>query len=191
MKTLEKKNRKAIRNSTKIKTQSSPNWPIQPSAAARAPPDRWAPPVSGVSPQPAPSPSLPLPSGAALSALLSLCLAGPPCHLAEPFPMRSCFLLLRRGTPCQLRLPRASSWTSTRALAHAPRDPRPRRLPTCPNFFFSTARTRTNCPVPFRTASLSLALCPRCSASPDIRARRVGHLARQTPRQAAPSFALR
>jgi hypothetical protein len=95
------------------------------------------------------------------------------------------------GPSCQLRLSRAPSWTSTCALAHARRDPRPRRPPTHPISFLSTTHTRTRSPIPFCTASLSLALYPRRSTSPETRARRAGHLARRKPRQATPSFAPR
>jgi hypothetical protein len=166
---------------------------------APAPPHRWAPPVSGVSPQPAPSLPLPLLSGAALSAPVALArallsLSASWARLVSalnrfprtPVPSRCVVEPL-----CQLCLPYDPSWTSTRALAHVRRDPRPRRPPTHPSSFLSTACTRTHSLVPFHTVSLSLALCPRCSTSPETRARRAGHLARQKPRQATPSFAPR
>jgi hypothetical protein len=60
------------------------------------------------------------------------------------------------GPPCQLRLPRGPPWTNTRALAHARRDPPPRRPPMHPSYFLSTARIRTRFPVSFRPSSLSL-----------------------------------
>jgi hypothetical protein len=84
-----------------------------------------------------------------------LCLTGPPRQHAEPFPPRP-LPLTASWDPCQLRLPRDPLWTSTRALKHARRDPRPRRPPTHPSSLLSTARTRTRFPVPFRIGSLSL-----------------------------------
>jgi hypothetical protein len=91
-----------------------------------------------------------------LCAPFPLCLAGLPRQRAEPFPSRARSLSLRHGTPCQLRLPRDPPWTSTRALAHARRDPRPHRPPTHPSSFLSTTHTRTRSLIPFCTASLSL-----------------------------------
>jgi hypothetical protein len=96
-------------------------------------------------------------------------------------PVSSCCVV---GPPCQLRLPRAPPWTSMRALAHARWDPWPRRRPTHPSSFLRNL-------VPFRTVSLSLALCPRCSTSPETHACRASHKARQKQCQATSSFAPR
>jgi hypothetical protein len=136
---------------------------------------------------------------------LSLCPVGPLCRHqlpspARPFPslprgpaLSACRVVPRTPAPSrcvvgplgQLLLPRDPPWTS----AHACRDPHPRRLPTCPSSLLSSARTRTRSPVPHRTSSPSLSLCPRYSTSPETRARRANHPARQKPHQATTSFA--
>jgi hypothetical protein len=56
-----------------------------------------------------------------------------------------------------------------------------------PRSFLSTARARTRSPVPFCTASPSLALCPRRSASLETRARCASRPVHQKPHQATPS----
>jgi hypothetical protein len=163
-----------------------------------APPDRWVPPVSGGSLPCALSLPLYAQWGRAVGASclrprapLPLCLAGPPCQCAKPLPPCAHSLSLRRGTALSAPPSPRPPWTSTRALTRACRDPRPRRLPTHPSSFLSTARARTRSPVPFRTASPSLALCPRRSTSPVNRACRASRPARQKPRQATPSSAPR
>jgi hypothetical protein len=98
-----------------------------------------------------------LPSGTELSAPVALARAlfpistsrahfvnTPSRSLRVPSPSRYVV-----GPPYQLCLPRAPPWTNTRALAHAHRDPRPRRPPMHPSSFFSTARTRTSSPFHF------------------------------------------
>jgi hypothetical protein len=79
------------------------------------------------------------------------------------------------GPPYQLRLPREPPWTS----AHARREPRPRRLPMRPSSLLSTARTRSLSPASFHASSLSRALCPCRSRSPETHTRRTGRPARQ------------
>jgi hypothetical protein len=175
--------------------------PAQPSRAPARPraPDRWVPPVSGIFLPRALSLSLSLPSGTGLSAPVSLARALFSVSASRarfvstlsrsphvPAPSRCAV-----GPPYQLRLPRAPPWTNTHALAHARRDPQPRRPPTHPSSFLSTARTRTRSPVPFHARSLPLALCPRCSTSLETRARSAGHLAHQKPCQATLSSASR
>jgi hypothetical protein len=122
-----------------------------------------------------------------LARLFPLCLAGPSYQHDEPFLRVPAPSLYAMGPPYQLRLPREPSWTSV----HARRDLRPRRLPTCPSFLLSTARTRTCSPVSFRASPLSLALCSHRSRSPETCARHAGHPARRKPCQATPSFAPR
>jgi hypothetical protein len=171
-----------------------PNQPSRPSLAqpghAPASPDRWVPPVSDGSLPRALSLSLSLPSGAGLSSPVAFARAPlspsasrahlvsasnryppPPPTPTRPLSLSRCAM----GPPYQLRLPRA----------------RPRRPPTHPSSFFSTTCARTRFPVPFCTALLSLALCPRHSTSLMTRARRVRRPARRKPRQATPSSAPR
>ena len=109
MKTLDKKNGKAIRNSREIEkakpAQPTQLGPARPCAHAPAPPDRWVPPVSGdFLPR-----MLSHPLSAQwdrvfgtgcprLRALFCLCLAGPLRQHTEPFPPRARSLSLRRGT---------------------------------------------------------------------------------------------
>jgi hypothetical protein len=122
---------------------------------------------------------------------LPLCLVGPLRQRAKLFPPRARSLLLRRGTPLSAP-PSPRPAVDQHARTHART---PRSLATspahAPQLLFSTARTRTRSLVPFHIVSLPLALYPRRSTSPETRARRAGHLARQKPRQATPSFALR
>jgi hypothetical protein len=140
--------------------------------------------------------SLPLPSGARLSAPVALA-----CAFLSLSASRARFARHRAVTPARLlSLSLAASWaplsalpyprppwTSTRVLAHVHRDPWPHHPPTHPSSFLSTAHARTQSPIPFRTSRLSLALCPHRSASQETRARRAGHLARWKPRQATPT----
>jgi hypothetical protein len=100
---------------------------------------------------------------------------------------RPLYLSLRHGTALSAPPSSRPPWTNTRALAHARRDPRPRHPPTHPSFFLSSSRARTRSPVSFRTASPSLALYSRRSASPETHARRASHPVRRKPRQATPS----
>jgi hypothetical protein len=109
----------------------------------------------------------------------------------------------RRVVPSARPLPLAAPWDRPVSSAfptpmdqHARTHARtPRSLATspahAPSFFLSTAHTCTRSPVPFRASSLSLALCPCRSTSPETRARRAGHLAHRKPCQANPSSALR
>jgi hypothetical protein len=143
--------------------------------------------------------SLSLPSGARLSApvaftlapLFPLSLTGLLRQTSSRCPTRSLSLSLSRcavGPPLSVPpSPRPAvdqrARTSLESLATSPAH--------APSSFFSTARARTHSPVPFRTASLSLALCPCRSASPETRAHRAGLLARRRPRQATPSSAPR
>jgi hypothetical protein len=106
-------------------------------------------------------------------------------------PARPLSLLLRRGTALSALPSPCPSWTSTRALAHARRDPWPRRPPTNPSSFLSTAHARTCSRVPIRIASPSLALCPRRPTSPETRAHRASRPVRRKPCQATPSSAPR
>jgi hypothetical protein len=173
---LEKIKRKAIRNLEKkgkpILAQLSPVQPSQ----------RQFPRSRALFPHP-------LHSGAGLSApvafarapTFSLCLMGPTCQRAEPFPPCTCFLSLRHGTALSAPLPREPPWTS----AHARREPRPRCLPTRPSSLLSTARTRSLSPTSFRTSTLSLLLYPRRSSK--TRVRRAGHPTRHKLQQATPS----
>jgi hypothetical protein len=107
----------------------------------------------------------------ALARPLSLSLAAP----WDP-PVSSAFPAPRRGPACSFA-------HVAGILGHVARPH--------PNPFLSTARARTHSPIPFCIALLSLALCPRRSASPETRARRAGLLARRRPRQATPSSAPR
>jgi hypothetical protein len=92
-------------------------------------------------------PPLPLPSGGGLSAPVTftrappfpLCLTGPPRRRSESFRPAPAPSLCTVGPPCQLRLPRESSWTNT----HAHQEPWPHRLPTRHSSLLSTARTRS------------------------------------------------
>jgi hypothetical protein len=162
------------------------------------PPERWTPPVSGGFLPRAPTLSLSLPSGVRLSApvsiahspLFPLCLAGslrqtpshypcaPTLSLATPWdrPASPAF-------PAPVVDQRAPSRTFVGILGHVARP--------CPQLLLSTAHTRTLSPIPFRTTSLSLALYPRRSASPETRAHRAGHPTHRKPRQATPSSAPR
>jgi hypothetical protein len=85
--------------------------------------------------------------------------------------------------PCQLHLPRAHRGPA-RAHSRTFAESSATSLAHAPSSFLSPAHARTRSPVPIHTASPSLALCPRRSASPETRAHRAGHLARQRPRQA-------
>jgi hypothetical protein len=133
----------------------------------------------------------------ALSLSPSLCPVGPGCRHRLPSLARR-FLYLPRGptssahraVPSVRPLPLAAAWDRPVSFAFpAPRHG-PKRVhsrthaeipghvarPRTPSSFLSTARTRTRSPVPFRASSLSLALCPRRSTSPETHARRAGHL---------------
>jgi hypothetical protein len=118
-----------------------------------------------------------LPHGPALSVCRTVTLARP------------LYLSLRHGTALSAPPSSRPPWTNTRALAHARQDPWPRHPPTHPSFFLSSARARarTRSPVSFRTASPSLALYSRRSASPETHARRASHPVPRKPRQATPS----
>jgi hypothetical protein len=110
-----------------------------------------------------PSLPLPLPSGAALSALVALArvllsLSASWARLISalnrfpraPVPSR-CVV----GPPCQLCLPRDPPWTST----HAHRDPRPRRPPTHPQLLFEHRPHPHSLPCPIsHSLTLSRAL---------------------------------
>jgi hypothetical protein len=143
--------------------------------------------------------SLSLPSGARLSAPVALACAFLSLSASWAYfarhrtitPARPLSLLLRRGSPLSAPPSPRPPWTSARALAHIRQDPRPRRPPTHLSSFLSTARASTHFSVPFRTASLSLALCPCRLASPETLARRAGHLACRRPHQATLSSAPR
>jgi hypothetical protein len=80
-------------------------------------------------------------------------------------------------------------WTSTRALAHARQDPRPHRPPTHPQLLFEHRPRPHSLPRPIsHSLALSLALCPRCSTSPETHARLDNRPAHRKPRQATPRF---
>jgi hypothetical protein len=168
LKTLEKRNGKAIRKSREIeKSQSIPTGPARPCARAPASLDRWIPPVSG----------------GFLPCALSLCPVGRvvgtgclrpraplPLFLVSPlrqtlsrFPRTPALSRCTAGPTCQLRLPRAQPWTGTRALtprspatslAHTPQVApghvaRPRRVP-CLLFFLLEPRLHPHslpCPI--------------------------------------------
>jgi hypothetical protein len=179
-----------------------PKQPSRPNSAqpgrAPAPLDRWVPPISDDSLPCALSLPLSAQWGRAVGASclrsripLPLCLMGPPRQRIEPLPPCDRPLSLRRGTTLLAPSSPRPRWTNTRALAHACQDLRPRRPPTHPSSFLSTTRARTRSPVPFRTASPSLALCPRRSASPETLARRASRPVRRKPRQTTPSSAPR
>jgi hypothetical protein len=136
--------------------------------------------------------SLPLPSGARLSASVACSPARPSSVSASRARFVSAMnrflhaLATPRcavGPPCQFCPPREPSWTS----AHARRGPQPCRLPMHPSSLLSTANTRTRSPASFRASSPSLALCSRRSASPEFRARRAHRPARQKQHQVTSS----
>jgi hypothetical protein len=179
---------KQLENLGKKKKPKQPSWPgsAQPGRAHARPRHRSA--------------AVPFPARLLLP---SLCPVGPGCRRQLPPPSRpsslsasrahfarhqvvapACplSLSLHRGTPCQLRLPRAR----TRARSPKSSAMTPAHVPSS---FLSLALTRS--PVPFRTAPPSLALCPRRSASPETRAHRAGHLAHRRPHQATLSSAPR
>jgi hypothetical protein len=106
-------------------------------------------------------------------------------------PARPLSLSLRRGTPpISSAFPAPVVDQRARIRAHLPESSATSPA-HAPSSFFRLARARTRSPVPVRTASPSLALCPRRSASPKTRARRADHLARRRPCQATPSSAPR
>jgi hypothetical protein len=172
LKSIEKIKRKSIKNSLeKRKIKSSPTGPVQPSRAARvpAPPDRWAPPVSGGF------------LHRALSSPLSLCLVGSvcqrqspspthPCQRSESFPPRICSLSLHHGTSLSaLSFPRTAVDQRTRtprtlatSPAHAPQlpfeyRPHPLSLP----YLISRKLTLSRAlPLPLTEVS-----CPLCRPS--------------------------
>jgi hypothetical protein len=174
---------KQIENPRKKKKLKQPNS-AQPGRAP-TPPNRWAPPISGGSLPCVLTLSLSLPSGARLSALVALACAflslsaSCACFAKHQTvtPGRLLSLSLSHGTPLSVLPSPRPPWTSTRALVHVCRDPWPRRPHMHLSSFLSTACARTHFLVPFRTASLSLALCSRRLASPETRAHRAGHLA--------------
>jgi hypothetical protein len=111
-----------------------PKQPSRPSSAqpgrVPAPPDRWAPPVSGGSLPRTLSLSLSLSAqwGRAVGASclhprapLPLCLAGPSRQCAEPLPPRARSLSLCRGTALSAPPSPRPPWTNTRA--RMPRSP--------------------------------------------------------------------
>jgi hypothetical protein len=129
LKTLEKINRKGIRNSRKIgKANSAQGSPLSP-AHARAPslPDRRAPPVST-------NPS---------ARSLSLCLAGPDCQANEPLPrvplssLSAPWACLVSSAPFALAVDRRVHTRARRRIS------RPRRPPTRPAPFLEPRQ----CPV--------------------------------------------
>jgi hypothetical protein len=137
LKTLEKRNRKAIRKFRKKgKSHSGPNKPTRPSRArASAAPDRQTRPVSTRRPRALLSLSRSLPSGIELSApvpstrapLFPLCLAGPVHQSPSRYPRARSPSLCAVGLRCQLRPPRAHrgpasmhSRTSPRSSATTP-----------------------------------------------------------------------
>jgi hypothetical protein len=179
--------------------------PKHPSSAqsgrAPAPPHRWAAPVSGsFFPRALTlSLSLSLPSGARLSRRFPS-----PARPSSLSASRARFARRRVVAPRTLALSLSVSWAPPVSSAF----PVPRRGPApahshtspesstmspahAPSSFLSTGRARTQSPVPFCTTSLSLALCPCRSTSPETHARRTGLLARWRPRQANPSSAPR
>jgi hypothetical protein len=148
----------------------------------------------------APSLSRSLPSGADLSA---------PVSLARALPL-SLSLSRGSGSPVAEPLPRAplsslsAPWTlhvsfafsalvvDRRVRTHACRwVSRPRRPPTCPAPFIEPRQCPTHTLTSFRVASPSLTLCPRRQPPPETCVRVSGHPARRRPLQASPSSAPR
>jgi hypothetical protein len=126
-----------------------------------------------------------------LSVPLPLCLVGPLRQAPSGYPRAPTLPLAAPWDPpvsSAFPAPTVDQHTRTRARS-------PSNSATLPahaaQLLLSTARARTHFPIPFCIVSLSLALCPRCSASPETRARHAGHLARRRPRQATPSSASR
>jgi hypothetical protein len=139
---------KQLENPGKKKKPKQPSRPssaqpgrARPRARAPAPPDRWAPPVSGG--------SLP-----ARSLSPSICPVGPGCRRQFPPPSRPSSLSASRarfarhrvvaparplslsrctvGPPLPAPPSPRPSWTKARALAHDRWNPRPHRPPTSP-----------------------------------------------------------
>jgi hypothetical protein len=135
LKTLEKKNRKAIRNSRKIENpKAAQTGLVQPSGAACACSRRLIGGLHLSAAFPLSLRLLPSPStqwGCSIGAScprprapLPLYLVGPPHQHAEPFPSRVRSLSLHRGSPLSA-LP--SLRPAVDQHAHARRDPRPHR----------------------------------------------------------------
>jgi hypothetical protein len=203
LKTLEKRNGKAIRKFRKkekaILAQTSPLG-LATRARSRAPatPDRRTLPVSTRLSRALISLPLAAQWGRAVDAgsfapvpLLPLCLVGLVRQSLSHYPACSPSLSLRRGPPVSAPPSPRPPWTSARALAHVTgilgHDARPR----APAPFLSPACVHTNSPASICTAPPSLALYSRRQTTPETRARLPGHLARRRPRQATPSSALR
>jgi hypothetical protein len=97
--------------------------------------------------------------------------------LRAPVPCRCAV-----GLPCQLLLPREPPWTSTHARTPRTLATSPTHAPQLP--FEHRPHPLSLFPVSFRASSLSLALYPRRSHSPETRARRVDRPAHQKPPRA-------
>jgi hypothetical protein len=160
LKTLEKRNRKAIR---KFRKKEKPFWPkpARPRASALAAPDRQVPPVNGSLSRAPFSPSRSLPSGARLSvrffpprAPLPSLPRGPALPITEPLPPRTRSLSLCRGPPLSAPPSPRPPWTSARTRARR-QDPRPRHSAHAQPFL-SPARARTHSPASVHAFPLSL-----------------------------------
>jgi hypothetical protein len=176
------------------KSQSSPP---RPRAHAPAPPDRWAPRVSGgFCPARFPLPLFaqwgqPVDASCFPPApFFPLCLAGPFCQTPSRCPARPFSLSLRRGPSLSAPPSPRPPWTSERALAHVAGILGHVALPT-PQLLFEPRPCPHALPASFHAVPPSLALCSRRQTSPETRARLPGHLARRRPRQATPSSAPR
>jgi hypothetical protein len=194
LKTLEKINRKGIRNSRKIGKANSAQGKPRPRTCsrARAPslPDRRAPPV-GTNPS-AHSPSLsrcPVDPACQRQLLHQLALplslsCGPGSPTTEPLPRVPPFLSLCRGPALSVPPSPCSPWTGVCALAHVAgflgHDARP-----CTQLPFLEPR---QCPaLAPRLISHTLALSRALPSPSETRARVPDHPARRRPRQAFPS----
>jgi hypothetical protein len=191
LKTLEKRNRKGIRNSREIgKAISAQSSPPGPAPRAPAAPDRRTSPV-GASLLVRSLLSLPLSLAAQWTQIvgatgprvpLPSMPRGPRYQSQSGYPRAPFPLSLRRGPALSVPPSPCSPWTGACALAHVVgflgHDALPRaQLPS-----YSPASAPRTPLTSLRSALPSLALCPRRQPPPETRARVPGHPARRSLR---------
>jgi hypothetical protein len=197
LKTLEKRNGKAIRKFRKKEKGKEPSSAQPGRAPARPRRLTGGIHLSAATPSPVPRTLLSrsLPSGPKLSALVSS-----PARPSSLSALRARFASHRAVAPARLLSPSLCCgpplsvpptprppWTSAhvaRILGHDAR-------PCAPAPFLSPTHAHTHSLASFHAAPLSLALCPRRPTSPETRACLPGHLAHRRPCQATPSSAPR